>query len=444
MITRVELTNFMSHRHTVIEPAAGLTVLVGPNNVGKSAVVAALQILCHNENSTYVQRHGERECSVQVHTDDGHIIQWRRKTAPSYVVDGTIFDRLRGSGLPDELCDALRLAKVDAGDAEFDVHFGTQKSPIFLLSNSAANAARFFASSSDANRLVAIQRRHKDKLAEAQREKKHLEAQAERVNAELGVLEPVIEVERRVAAAECAFVELIEREAQIEEVDRRADSLRKQLQIVAEHAAHVGALSVLQPPPELAPVEPLDGLIRALVDEEQKRKVAESRGEVLARLDPPPTLRPLEPLRELIGRLSSAGTDLIAAEGRDMALGPLKPPPELLDEASLAAKVAGLRQTADLVVRVQRGAEILAALAAPLQPVSTEEIERLVKQLRESAQRVRTLESELELAKRELAAAGEKLRAQAAGALCPVCGTALDADRLLERAAAGIGGHDHE
>jgi exonuclease SbcC len=166
MITRVELTNFMSHRHTVIEPAAGLTVLVGPNNVGKSAVVAALQILCHNENSTYVQRHGERDCSVRVHTDDGHVIEWRRKTAPSYIIDGQVFDRLKGNGLPDELCSALRLTKVDAGgDADFDVHFGTQKSPIFLLGNSAANAARFFASSSDAIRLVSIQKRHRGDAA---------------------------------------------------------------------------------------------------------------------------------------------------------------------------------------------------------------------------------------------------------------------------------------
>ena len=54
VIKRIELINFMSHEHTVIEPAAGLTVLVGPNNCGKSAIVTALQILCHNDNSTYV------------------------------------------------------------------------------------------------------------------------------------------------------------------------------------------------------------------------------------------------------------------------------------------------------------------------------------------------------------------------------------------------------
>src|SRR5277367_6492702 len=99
MITRIELTNFMSHEHTVIEPAAGLTVLMGPNNCGKSAIVAALQILASNENSTYVMRHGAKEVSVKVETDDGHIIEWRRKNSPSYLIDGQKFDRLRGSGL---------------------------------------------------------------------------------------------------------------------------------------------------------------------------------------------------------------------------------------------------------------------------------------------------------------------------------------------------------
>ncbi len=192
----------MSHDHTVIEPAAGLTVLIGPNNCGKSAVVAALQILCSNENSTYVMRHGANECSVKIATDDGHTIEWRRKIAPSYVIDGQTFDRLRGNGLPEELRDALRLPKVDAGEnTEFDVHFGTQKSPIFLLSGSTAHAARFFAASSDAIRLVAMQRRHKEKLAVAQRDKIRLEAESKQVNSALEILEPVVALEKRVTAA---------------------------------------------------------------------------------------------------------------------------------------------------------------------------------------------------------------------------------------------------
>ena len=41
MIRRIKLVNFMSHANTVIEPADGLTILVGQNNCGKSAIVAA-------------------------------------------------------------------------------------------------------------------------------------------------------------------------------------------------------------------------------------------------------------------------------------------------------------------------------------------------------------------------------------------------------------------
>src|SRR5271155_5294990 len=115
MIRRIVLENFMSHAHTVIEPADGLTVLVGPNNCGKSAVVAALQILCHNDNSTYVTRHNEKECSVTVETDDGHVVQWcRRNNSPKYIIDGQPFERLDKAGLPDSLQQVLRLPKVVA------------------------------------------------------------------------------------------------------------------------------------------------------------------------------------------------------------------------------------------------------------------------------------------------------------------------------------------
>ncbi len=131
MIRRITLQNYMSHAETVIEPAAGLTVLVGPNNCGKSAVVSALETLCHNAAGAYMVRHDEKEARVTVETDDGpttddrHTFVWRRRgTAVSYIIDGREVHRLRGS-IPEDLHTHLRLPKVEAGAAgdPFAIHF---------------------------------------------------------------------------------------------------------------------------------------------------------------------------------------------------------------------------------------------------------------------------------------------------------------------------------
>src|SRR5213075_1989187 len=121
-----------------------------------------------------------------VQTSDGHNIEWRRRNSTqSYVIDGQNFDRLKGK-TPDELHQMLRLPMVDAeSGGDFDVHFGMQKSPIFLLNSPGANRARFFASSSDAIQLVAMQKRHKVKLSDRQKEKLRLEAESRKLNEEL-------------------------------------------------------------------------------------------------------------------------------------------------------------------------------------------------------------------------------------------------------------------
>ena len=255
MITRIELTNFMSHVHTVIEPAPGLTVLIGPNNCGKSAVVAALQIVCQNANSTYVRRHETGECVVQVHTDDGHVVRWSRKksSSPKYLIDGQPFDRLGQGGVPDELHAALRLPRVDGGDdSDFDVHFGAQKSPIFLLGSSSSTAARFFASSSDAIRLVQMQKRHKEKLADRQREKVRLEAESKQLNAELDSLVPVAELKRGIAQAEQRHAELQRLAQDVELAIRDRQALESEQQTTRRLAIKADVLRPLQAPPELS------------------------------------------------------------------------------------------------------------------------------------------------------------------------------------------------
>ena len=172
MIRRIVLENYMSHGRTVIEPAAGLTVLVGPNNCGKSAIIHALQTLCYNKPNEFAIRHDQKEASIEVETQDGHVLKWRRRRsgAVSYEIDGQPIHRLGQGGVPDGLHALLRMPRIESADGQavFLVHFGLQKSPVFLLDDPPTRAATFFASSSDAERLLQMQRRHREKVPRCQ------------------------------------------------------------------------------------------------------------------------------------------------------------------------------------------------------------------------------------------------------------------------------------
>ena len=522
MITRIELTNFMSHEHTVIEPAAGLTVMIGPNNCGKSAIVAALQILCSNENSTYVMRHGAKDCSVKVETDDGHTIEWRRKNSPSYVIDGQKFDRLRGSGLPDELHAALRLPKVEAGDDnDFDVHFGTQKSPIFLLGGSSANAARFFASSSDAIRLVEMQKRHKDKLAEAQREKTRLEAESKKVNAALVTLEPVLNLEERLEAASDVYEELKRLANLVVTAEKVQAELRSHSATVEKYAAQTDALcnlpqppvmgdtaplqaliaaitvaqgglraaasraealSLLPSPPSLTPIGLLEGLIKATVSEHVRRGTLESQSQSLSILQPlpklhelaaldrliagivqtagnhkrfkeqtttlspvcsPPQLSDIEPLRQCLERLVESADELAARRSTSKLLGVLREPPHLADEPALGASLVALQRASRHLAHWEAKSATLASIAAAPATMDSSAVSDLVRRMEESEKQVRTCDSAIQRAVSNLSAAAADLRFKVEGSPCPICGTILDAEKVIDRATVGFGGHEH-
>ena len=66
MISKIELTNFKSHAHTVVEPGK-LTAFVGHNDAGKSNVFRALKLVLLNVNflDTYI-KHGETQATISI------------------------------------------------------------------------------------------------------------------------------------------------------------------------------------------------------------------------------------------------------------------------------------------------------------------------------------------------------------------------------------------
>src|ERR1700749_1604563 len=121
MIRKIILENYMAHVHTVIEPVQGLTVLIGPNNCGKSAIIHALEIICYNSDAAdYAIRHGAKKAVVTVETQDAdgitHTIEWwRTKTTAGYRIDNREISGLGRGRIPDDLHQYMRMPMIESG-----------------------------------------------------------------------------------------------------------------------------------------------------------------------------------------------------------------------------------------------------------------------------------------------------------------------------------------
>jgi exonuclease SbcC len=383
MICRITLQNYMSHAHTVIEPAPGLTVLVGPNNCGKSAVVSALETLCNNASGGYMVRHDEKEASVTVETDDGHTLLWKRRgNSVSYVIDGREISRLK-RGVPEDLHKFLRLPKVDGGETgdSFEIHFGAQKAPIFLLNESESRAALFFASSSDAAILLEMQKRHRSKVKEQKNDEKRLKGEIAKLDAELSALEPLDTLAASVAQADGQHRELKELEGQVQTLRKESEALRahsvKHDQLTEEYQR----LAPLKPPPHLADTLPLEALIAELVDAECQLQRERARSCALESLEPPPALDDVQKLEFLCRARSDEEENHHKLKAKAVFLGLLNDPLVIEDMGPLGRIVADLKSAQLAHVALGRKQRVLESLTPPPELLNLDLLAELISHL---------------------------------------------------------------
>jgi hypothetical protein len=407
MIRKITLQNFMAHKLTVIEPAEGLTVLAGPNNCGKSAVVEALQVVAGNTGKDFMVRHGETDCRIAVETSEGDEIVWRRKGAgggvTSYAVNGREIHRVRGS-VPEEVAEKLRLREVEGpeGKKKFAVHFGLQKEPIFLLDESGGNTATFFASFSDASRLMAMQQLHKRKVMDARAEERALVARDGELTTRLESLLPVAELQAGLGKVEESYAALLAGMSELADLEKRMEGLAGRAAEVASWRQRQKVLENLQTVPALEEVRELEILATRLRDAEGRRQTEEARLRVTAALGVPPELEAVAQLERQCAEMRRHGREAERSSVR--ALRAIPEVPAMEDVASLEEAIARLKG-ADALMRARR--EEWATAEKELGAV-VKGIERWV---------------------------GEH-------PLCPICGAEMSAERLMG-AAGGGGGHAH-
>ena len=438
MIKRIILENFMSHARTVIEPGAGLTLLVGPNNCGKSAVVEALRILCRNLPGEVALRHGEKTCRVIVETDDGHVVTWQRRKAGSirYEIDGKADDR-PGRAVPDGLHDALRLPEVEAAGDTFDIHIGLQKSPLFLLGEkSESKIAAFFASSSDAEKLMEMQARHRERVRNARQRVKDDQEDLERLDRRLLALSPLDGIGPMLDGAE-------EEHAAIRVADQAAAELAALLDDIAsmtrrreECSARGAVLNELDQPPALQDTTRLECCISDIDASLKTRRKEQHRLSAVSPLTAPPILAETASLEHLIANFHRAGRHLDSATRSLAATATLAPPPTINDPIPL-------QRTCDALSAASRAASAADSVAAAVRPladppllIDTTALERLQAQLSEHRERATQFAVDVVAIDQAIEAVqGEILAWARRNPTCPLCGGVVDPEQVLN--------HDH-
>ncbi len=355
MIRKIILENYMSHAKTVIEPAEGLTVLIGPNNCGKSAVVSALDTLCNNPSGDYMLRHGEKKVQVTVETDDDHIITWRRKGGTvSYIIDGREIYHLRGR-LPEELHKFLRLGKVDPGDehSPFNVHFGQQKMPVFLLDEPESRAAVFFASSSDAALLIEMQRLHAENCRNYKRDKRRLIGEVKKLRSEIKALQPIEDCRLKVNKTQFEYDMVIEQIKWLKNLSEIILNLSDQTRKFKWLGNKGKLLANLATPPALHNFMPLQGLIGQMIITIKNEKKESERHQIILKLKALPVLADTGKIKVLIKGIS----DLQLKSKKDGDIGEtlisMRHPPEPEDEERLWQTIISLKKAKKHLMRCQ-------------------------------------------------------------------------------------------
>lgn len=146
MIRSIEIENFQSHEHSILEFDKGLNVIMGTSHSGKSSIVRALQWALQNrpQGFSFRSHFAKPKESTRVaieFIDDSYIVRERNKSENKYELPDCKLEALR-SDVPEEV---QRLSQITSTNIQ------AQGEPYFLLSQTPGAVGREF------NRCVNLQ-----------------------------------------------------------------------------------------------------------------------------------------------------------------------------------------------------------------------------------------------------------------------------------------------
>ncbi|MCG8514525.1 MAG: AAA family ATPase [Halanaerobiales bacterium] len=140
ILKKITIENFQCHPKTVIKPSPeGLTVITGPTDHGKSAIVRAIKWLLYNRplGNDFI-RHGQNECKVVFEYEDGTTVT-RRRTASlnQYYINNQLYEGF-GNDIPLEVQQATGVYHYNVADEILKLNIAEQLAGPFLGSSISA------------------------------------------------------------------------------------------------------------------------------------------------------------------------------------------------------------------------------------------------------------------------------------------------------------------
>lgn len=183
---RLQAENFQSWSQVSLD-IEGFTTIVGPSDLGKSAIFRMARGVFRNDIGANKIKNGETELQVSVSFDKENIVAKRTvKGATTYTVNGAEYGKLAGN-VPEPVV-AYGYGPIQIGNVELDPIFGGQFDSQFLLSSSPSDLNTVLGAFSSTEKLDQGKKRIGIKIKELDTEAKVLasmisEAEAKAHNA---------------------------------------------------------------------------------------------------------------------------------------------------------------------------------------------------------------------------------------------------------------------
>lgn len=134
---KVRVQNFQSLKDVTLD-INGLTVVTGPNNSGKTALMRAIRGVFENSPSGPLVRYGEKQLTVDLEFEDGQTVTWEKgPKVNAYTINGYKLETV-GRGVPEELND-LGVKPIQVGNTAVWPQIAKQfQGALFLVNETGA------------------------------------------------------------------------------------------------------------------------------------------------------------------------------------------------------------------------------------------------------------------------------------------------------------------